>query len=285
MPETIQHIYKSSPLHGGLLYAWFSSMHTRVDIALCGRQDEEKLILAVSSVYELLCRLEKLANYYDATSELACLNRTAFLCPQKVSPELYDMLAFCLDSYTRTGGCFNVTVHSDPFTPDTIHSVELSLQEHTLFYSKPGVSVNLSGFLKGYALDKIRGLLTLYEIENALINMGNSSVLALGHHPLTEGWKVSFNQSAAGKGPEVLLLNECLTTSGNHSHERKHIINPQTGQLVEGKREIAVVTAGGATGEVLSTSLFVADACRRELLKHEFLPRQIFEFLDTSAPY
>lgn len=94
MSSVIQHIYKFSSVHGGLLYAWFPSMHTRVDIVLCGRQGEEGLMLVVGSIHEMLCRLEKMANYYDAESELAYLNRTAATGLQSVSKELYDMLAF-----------------------------------------------------------------------------------------------------------------------------------------------------------------------------------------------
>ena len=102
MSNVIQHLYKFSSVHGGLLYAWFPSMHTRVDIVLCGRQGEESLMLVISAIHEMLCRLEKMANYYDAESELAYLNRTAATGPQPVSKELYDMLAFCVECYTRT---------------------------------------------------------------------------------------------------------------------------------------------------------------------------------------
>ena len=275
----MQHLYKFSASQGGVLYAWFSSMHTRVDIVLCGRQGEETLMLAVGAVYEALCGLEKIANYYDADSELSRLNRAA-ISPQPVSRELYDMLVFCVDCHTRTGGCFDVTVHSTDYTPHSIHNVQLSPQERTLHFLQPGLTVNLSGFLKGYALDKIRELLKHYGVENALVNMGNSSVLALGHHPLADGWKVDFGQfiaSQQGERPELLLQNECLTTSGNDSHERKHIINPLTGELVEGRRGVAVVTTGGAVGEVLSTALFVANARQREALEAEFCPRLILD--------
>lgn len=223
MPNVIQHLYKFSSLHGGLLYAWFPSMHTRVDIVLCGRQGEEALMLVVGAIHEMLYHLEKMANYYDAESELAYLNRTAFTGPQPVSKELYDMLAFCVECYARTDGCFDVTIHSANYTRNSIHSIQLSPQEHTLFFLQPGVTINLSGFLKGYALEKIRELLQQYEVENALVNMGNSSVLALGHHPLADGWKVNFGQSAVTQEkewPEIFLKNECLTTSGNDSHER-----------------------------------------------------------------
>ena len=239
MPDVIKHLYKYSPSQGGLLYAWFPSMHTRVDIMLCGRQGEDILLSVVDAVYKMLCRLEKMANYYDADSELAYLNRTASVHPQQVSHELYDMLTFCVDCYTRTAGCFDVTIHSADYTPNLIRSVQLSPQERTLLFLQPGVTINLSGFLKGYALEKTRKLLQHYEVKDALINMGNSSVLAFGHHPLADGWKVGFGQGAVlnGRKPQELLLqNECLTTSGNDSHERKHIINPRNGKPVEGKR-------------------------------------------------
>lgn len=154
MPDVIKHLYKYSPSQGGLLYAWFPSMHTRVDIMLCGRQGEDILLSVVDAVYKMLCRLEKMANYYDADSELAYLNRTASVHPQQVSHELYDMLAFCVDCYTRTAGCFDVTIHSADYTPNLIRSVQLSPQERTLLFLQPGVTINLSGFLKGYALEK-----------------------------------------------------------------------------------------------------------------------------------
>lgn len=280
MPNVIQHLYKFSSSYGGLLYAWFPSMHTRVDVVLCGKQGEEALVFVVNAINEMLCRLEKMANYYDGESELAYLNRTAAIGAQPVSQELYDMLTFCVGCYTRTSGCFDVTIHSANYTHNSIHCIQLSPQERTLLFLQPGVTINLSGFLKGYALEKIRELLQHYEVENALINMGNSSVLALGRHPLADGWKVNFGQSAVlqeKKWPELLLKNECLTTSGNDSYERKHIVNPQSGKLVEGKREVAVVTANGAVGEVLSTSLFVADARQRGLLETEFCPRMILD--------
>ena len=34
----IQSYYKHSPVYGGVFYACFFSMHTRIDIVLCGQQ-------------------------------------------------------------------------------------------------------------------------------------------------------------------------------------------------------------------------------------------------------
>ena len=74
-----------------------------------------------------------------------------------------------------------------PYTP-FIYTPEAQ----SVFFQQAGTTINLSGFLKGYALDKIREILKVHIIANALINMGNSSVLALGNHPVGTGWKVSL---------------------------------------------------------------------------------------------
>ena len=52
------------------------------------------------------------------------------------------------------------------------------------------------------------------------------------------------------KIPATDIENSVLTTSGNDSSERIHIMNPLTGEYIRGKRRVEVVTAGGAEGEV-----------------------------------
>lgn len=294
MQTTIQHVYRSSHEGDGLFYAWFLSMHTRVDIILCSRKSEEELLLTVNHIYDVLCQLEKTANYYDPTSELAYVNRTAATSPVVLSEELYAMIDLCLEYNKKTLGCFDITVLSNNYDRNTIHSVQLSAEERSVFFRQPGVALNLSGFLKGYALDKIKSILKESMIENALINMGNSSVLALGNHPMGKGWKINFgwaanastnattdtttdtaatDASANTDNPQsILLYNECLTTSGNESSQRKHIISPRSGEFVKGARQIAVVTADGSIGEILSTGLFAADDEQREALLAEFSP-------------
>lgn len=187
MKTAIQHLYRPSHEGDGLLYVWFPSMHTRVDILLCSQKSEEELLSVAERIHEALSCLEKTANYYDPASELAVVNRTASVSPVVLSSQLYAMVDLCLEYHEKTSGCFDVTVHSENYNQDTIHSVCLSAEEQSIFYRQPGITINLSGFLKGYALETIRDILHSCSIENALINMGNSSVLALGNHPGRNG--------------------------------------------------------------------------------------------------
>ena len=79
--------------------------------------------------------------------------------------------------------------------------------------------------------------------------------MAIGNAPSADGWNVAFADS---DGSGISLHDECLTTSGNNSPGRRHIVNPTTGSMVEGVGQVAVVTPDAASGEVLSTALFAA---------------------------
>ena len=63
------------------------------------------------------------------------------------------MIDLCLEYNGKTLGCFDITVHSENYNQNTIQSVHLSAEDHSIYFSRLGVAVNLSGFLKGYAFN------------------------------------------------------------------------------------------------------------------------------------
>lgn len=285
MHRPVQHIYK--PLHDlrGMLYAWFPSMYTRVDLVLCHRASEEELMLITGQIYDKLQQLEKTANYYSPTSELYNVNQNAYNHPIQISQELYDMIHLSMEYQIKTLGCFDITIQSVNFNKETHHSLSLSPEKGSISFKQAGTQVDLSGMLKGYALEKVRDILRSHEIEDALINMGNSSILALGNHPHGEGWKVGFGAqtiSASANEEGVLLRNQCLTTSGNDTNERRHIISPQSGKPIEGCKRLAVVTDNGTVGEVLSTGLFTATPDQRKRIIKQFDLKEIYDLIDQT---
>ncbi|MBR1596365.1 MAG: FAD:protein FMN transferase [Phocaeicola sp.] len=266
MTTPFTHIYKVSPSGEHLFYAWFSAMHTRIDIVFHGMVDEENYIGTTKEIQQLLEELEHVGNYFDAASELSLINRMAATKPIPVSDHLFKLIQLSKEFNEQTMGYFDISINSSDYKQGLLHSVILSEDEKTVFFEKENIVLDLSGLLKGYALDCVREVLVKGQVSDALINMGNSSVLALGNQPYGDGWKIDFQQ---GSEHTIILHNECLTTSGNNTNERKHIISPFTHSYVEGKREIAVVTESGALGEALSTGLFVAnDAQRMSMLEH-----------------
>ena len=256
-PMQIPHIYKPSAGAEALFYTWFTAMHTRVDIAIHGPHTEASLVSLAGDIARELQRLEALGNFFDPASELSVVNRLAGIQPVGISRELYGMLQLCKEAHQRTLGCFDISVCSEPHTPHTLHEVHLSETDATVRFGQAGTRLTLSGFLKGYALDSIKRLLTSAGIENALVNVGNSSILGMGASIQGGGW-----QPATG----ISLHNQCLTTSGNDTAGRTHIVCPQTGVAVAGVRQVSVVTESGAWGEICSTALFASPEELREPL-------------------
>jgi thiamine biosynthesis lipoprotein len=86
-------------------------------------------------------------------------------------------------------------------------------------------------------------------------------VLALGHHPFGDCWKISVeNPFRPGEiVDEIELRDEALSTSGNMPTHLKHIVNPRTHQFIEDEKIVSVVTQNSFDAEVLSTALMIAN--------------------------
>ena len=260
------HLYKPSTSGDSLLYAWFPAMHSRVDLLIFSNQQEEELLHTVEAVKQELQRLEDIGNCFNPLSELSSVNHNAALRPLKVSPTLYDMLTICKQYHEHTEGLFDISIASEHHGRKTLSAVELQADHH-VFFSREHIYLNLSGFLKGYALDHLRPLLEEKGIGNALINAGNSSILAIGPGNTGNGWPIALPSTP---DRSITLRDQCLTTSGNESELRKHVVNPLTGLYVTGKRTVSVITESGTEGEVLSTSCFIANETQQELLHKNF---------------
>ena len=253
----MQHLF--SPRHGtdAMCYLWFAAMHTRVDIVLCGDMSEQAFVGLGEEIEEQIAGLERTGNCYSSDSELSVLLATR---SGDISPTLHDMLMQCVDYHKRTLGYFDIAFPSDNYNVNTLGC--LRLMPHTATIDGDGVRLNLSGFLKGYALDQLRPLLESHGIAHALLNMGNSTVMAMGNYPDGEGWQVAM----AGSHKSLRLVNESLSISGNDTASRRHIVNPRSQRLVTGQRTVAVTSPVATDAEVLSTALFAAEEDSDKLL-------------------
>lgn len=264
----IQHMYKKTASRP-IFYAWFACMHTRTDLILC--REEAEGIRITEAVRQKLCALEEAGNFYRPGSELSSVNNARCGESTVVGGDLFRMLEMCIDYNRCTGGYFDISVNSDRYAPGLLECVRLQQENSSVTLGREGIRLDLSGFIKGYGLDEVKALLEAEGVTDALVNLGNSSVLALGNHPWGDGWKIGIDfPPAAGDKKEVILKNECLTTSGNHTAGRRHIRSPYTGEYVTGMGGISVVTAGAAEGEALSTALFAAPPEERSGIARHF---------------
>lgn len=250
----MQHLCRSI---GGneLVYAWFEAMHTRVDLVLWDNIGTDALLHAAEKVEEETRRIERMGSRFLPESEVSLINSAAAGHPVRVSEELRSLLARCMDYAGQWDGLFDITAAEGTAGQPCWQRIDISPSGVTRKDSR--VRIDLSGCLKGYALDRAVDMVRQAGIRNGLLNFGNSSVYGLGNHPNGEGWPVAGEDNVQDTH---VLHDECLTTSGNNTGTRRHIVHPHSGKLVEGKRTASVVTRSGEEGEVLSIVKFLSEA-------------------------
>lgn len=197
-------------------------------------------------------------NRFDPGSEVSKINSSnkALI---EVSEECFAIIDQCLTLNQLTNHFFDVCIQ-ESHSPGTPHFI-LDKEKQTIQPLHANLHFDFGGFAKGYALEEIRTILSKAGVADALVNFGNSSILALGHHPHGDCWEVSLQHSFK---PELSvstfrLLNQVLTTSGILSTQKAHIRSPHTGQLCTANETYSVVTASATEGEAISTALYAAN--------------------------
>ncbi len=219
----------------GLFHGSMSSvMGTQFDILMVG-SDPRLLGTVWEKVESEVQRLDKMLNRFDPESEVSFVNREAGHYPVTVGEELWNILLNCKRYNELTEGYFDITLQG-------FDQVLLTEEDKSIFFFSESLHIDLGGYGKGYALAKIRELLEENGIGKALVNFGNSSVLAVGTHPCGEYWPVGLdNPFTKERIADLKLSDSSLSISGNMPSHPRHIVNPHTGTFVEDKKMVSVV--------------------------------------------
>jgi len=147
------------------------------------------------------------------------------------------------------------------------HLVDLSHRHRAVRFLKEGVRLNLGSIGKGYALDRCAEALAAGGVHDFLLHAGGSSIVARGDCLADPpGWIVGIPHPLRPKRrlAELRLVNQALATSGSRFqsfvHEGRrvaHVVDPRTGQPVEGVFSATAITFDAATADALSTAFFV----------------------------
>jgi thiamine biosynthesis lipoprotein len=225
-------------------------MGTRLDALLFG-EDPAALNGLWHELTAETVRLERLLSRHDTESALYRINRDAVLYPVSVDEHLWPVLLDCRRYFEQTNGWFDVTL-------GYFDNVELDESTRTVFL-KSGKGFDLGGYAKGYALRRVRQLLAARKMTPALVNFGDSTILAVGAHPHGDCWPVGIdNPYSRERMDDFRLRDVSLSVSGNMPSHPQHIVNPQTGRHVTARKITAVTAGDPVDAEVLTTALMVA---------------------------
>jgi thiamine biosynthesis lipoprotein len=175
----------------------------------------------------------------------------------------YQCLLLALDAHARTGGLFDITLgkqiahrkagdHSPP--PPTVGSLIIHPDVAAVTCVEPGRVLDLGGIGKGFALDQLRQTLDSWDVNDALLAAGASSLLAVG----PSRWPVDL--ATENQSRRIELCGQALSASGT-GIQGGHIIHPGGNDAMpaSGFRRVWVVAPDAALAEVWSTALMLID--------------------------
>ena len=243
----------------------------------------------VFAALDLVEALETQMTVYRDDSEVIRINRRAAQEPVQMEPRLFEILQTAERLHRETAGAFDITsgplsevwgfsrregrVPSDAeiaAARERVGMQHVSLDEspQTIFFRRPGVTINLNSIGKGYALDRMAELLARHAVDDYLLHGGKSSVMARGDQPGCEGegWTIGLRHPLrpAERLAEFPLRDRALATSGSgtqffirRGRRYGHILDPRTGRPAEGLYSATAIAPTAAEADALSTAFYV----------------------------
>jgi thiamine biosynthesis lipoprotein len=177
-------------------YAWFSAMHTRLDLVMVGPGEVLQREL-LRQIHARVMELDGLLNRFSDGSEVAGVNAKAGLEEVTISPDLFELLSYALQACEQTNGLFDITIqshkqsgnipdrriHTNSKLPLNPRAIQLQHNPLRVRFLHPHLQIDLGGLAKGYAVDEVRKLLDTAQVEHYLISFGTSSIAAKGDRP------------------------------------------------------------------------------------------------------
>ena len=269
---------------------WFNRvedgiMGTRIVVELWA-EDAVSATKAIDAVIDEMERIDREMSTYKTTSEISRVNADAGKKPMRISAELFGLLKTSLEYSVLTDGAFDITYASVGFMYDfrarkkpseqdialalpavNYKHVVLNEKDRTVFFSKPGVRIDLGGIGKGYAVDRGIEVLQLYGVKQALVTAGGDSRI-IGDR-FGKPWVVGIRHPDDKNKviAKIPLTDTAMSTSGDYERyfddngvRYHHILDPRTGRSASLVRSATILAPTATRSDGLSKVAFVLGA-------------------------
>lgn len=216
---------------------------------------------AATAAFSELDRIEGELSRYVESSDIARANRLADGESILLSEDATACLQLAAMLSEFAGRAFDAAYASDATQGLPLYALDASA--HRLTSLSPRLHLDLGAIGKGYALDRLAALLREWELENALLESGGSTALALAPPPDQPGWRVRL--ATATTEHYFHLAHRALSASGTEVNGA-HLIDPRTGIAARGRTRGWAFASDATTADALSTAFFVASDAEIEAL-------------------
>jgi thiamine biosynthesis lipoprotein len=201
---------------------------------------------------------------------------------------LFRLLSDCIEYSRESEGTFDLTVgplmrawgffRGERHVPSTDQiretlemvgygHVQLDAEKRTVRFDRPGVEIDPGGVGKGYAVDRMVGILRARGFHNALVAASGSSIFGLGNPPEEpRGWPLSIADpwDHRKNAAQVFLKDMSFSTSGSYEksfraggHRYSHIMDPRRGVPAENAVQVTVIAPRAIDSEVWAKPYFI----------------------------
>jgi len=238
------------------------------------------------SALKKMGQLDQALNIYNQNSELARINQAAGKNPVQVSPDTFSVIRESIEVAHLTEGSFNPAIgpmvqlwqkakkektvpaqaEISKLIPLTNYRlIQLNKEESTVFLPVTGMSLDLGGIAKGFAVEQAVAVLKEAGIQSAMVVAGGN-IFCLGTKPDGTAWRVGIRDPLNVKSivGTVQLCNQGVDTAGDYEQyftvngkKYGHILDPGTGYPPEGVSSCTVVTDSPSFADASATAIVV----------------------------
>ena len=260
--------------------------------AECTSEEFDQYISIIEEKYKYYNQLFDQYNEYEGVNNVYTLNQNAYSHPVEVDEELIDCIQTALDineistQFDITQGCLLSLWHTyrlegmelnnegkNGNLPTEIEITEakkhggkenILIEDNTITYLDPNLSIDLGGIAKGYATQKVKEALIDAGCSHAFINAGGNVAL-IGLKSDGSDWNVGIHSPDSNSAllDYICSDSKCIVTSGDYQRyytvdntKYSHIIDIQTGYPANYVRSVTVIMDNSCLADALSTTLF-----------------------------
>ena len=270
---------------------------------------------AIAKVETVFAEVQNEANLYNLESELSRLNAQAANAPFACSEELYSLLKIARTAYEKSDGAFDITSKplmdlwgfyrkrgkGKPAAEEIsaviqlvgLNKVQFNDEARTIFFTVPGMALDLGGIAKGYAVDRAFDAVSQTGVKTGVINLGGNIRLLPEPKRGHEGYRIGIrNPLDPDSIAETLILNNCaLATSGGYERfvtydgiQYPHIMDPRTGMPASGLLAVTVVALDAVSADWMGTAVFINGATCAEKLAALYPGTKFYLYTQSDAP-
>jgi len=289
-----------------LIVVLYSSLRTRGPIQLDSRvhmvmgtfarivaiaPDANTAAKCIEAALHQIHNVDDLMSDFKEDSEISRVNADAFDHPVEVGESTFEVLQRSIEFSKLTDGAFDITVgplvqlfrtaKAEGIAPTTeqiaraktkvgFEKLLLNDQNRTIRFTVEGMSLDLGGIAKGYAVDKAIEAMQRRGATGAMVDIGGD-VRCFGTPPKgRKKWLVGLQDpNIDDMGGSGLLLklqvsNAAVTTSGDYQQfaiiegkRHSHIINRKTGKSADGLSSVTIIAQNATDADALATAVTV----------------------------